>query len=330
MVPPHEGGARPIRARTDATYLRQVVFLTDGAIGNEQQLFDTIGAMRGRSRVFMVGIGSAPNSFLMTRAAEIGRGTFTHIGSVEQVEERMRALFEKLESPVVTNLTATFAGRAGRTSTPALLPDLYRGEPVVLAAKLAIARPADLRSRAASATARGSSRCRSRTPRRATASRSCGRGARSPTPRSPARCASSSRRRPTRVILALALDHHLVTRLTSLVAVDKTPSRPDGARLTRADLPLNLPAGWDFDKVFGERPAATPPSVRRRGAPSAPSAPQLAQLDAAAFRAVAQSTLPRPAAHPPPKGVAAADDRDRCGAAHVARRCCSRWPDAHA
>ena len=90
--------------------------------------------MRGRSRVFMVGIGSAPNSFLMTRAAEIGRGTFTHIGSAEQVEERMRALFEKLESPVVTNLTATFAD-AQADVTPALLPDLYRGEPVVLAAK---------------------------------------------------------------------------------------------------------------------------------------------------------------------------------------------------
>src|SRR5499426_1821030 len=43
---------------TDAAHarLRQVVFLTDGAIGNEQQLFDTIVAMRGRSRVFMVGI----------------------------------------------------------------------------------------------------------------------------------------------------------------------------------------------------------------------------------------------------------------------------------
>src|SRR5581483_7177834 len=66
------------RATDDADNVRQVVFLTDGAIGNEQQLFDTIVAMRGRSRVFMVGIGSAPNTFLMTRAAELGRGTFTH------------------------------------------------------------------------------------------------------------------------------------------------------------------------------------------------------------------------------------------------------------
>jgi Ca-activated chloride channel family protein len=64
-------------------------------------------------------------------------------------------------------------------------------------------------------------------------------------------------------VLALALAHHLVSRLTSLVAVDATPSRPAGAHLTRAELPLDLPAGWDFDKVFGttggEPPAEAAP-----------------------------------------------------------------------
>src|SRR5262249_9942035 len=133
MVPPMRAALTDARTG-DAAHLRQVVFLTDGAIGNEQELLDTIGAMRGRSRVFMVGIGSAPNTFLMTRAAEIGRGTFTHIGSVDEVEERMRALFEKLESPAVTNLTASFSAGPADV-TPALLPDLYRGEPVVLAAQ---------------------------------------------------------------------------------------------------------------------------------------------------------------------------------------------------
>ena len=108
MVPPMRA-ALTDRRGNDSNFVRQVIFLTDGEIGNEQQLFETIGAMRGRSRIFMVGIGSAPNSFLMTRAAELGRGTFTHIGSVEQVEERMRTLFGKLESPAVTNLTATFS-----------------------------------------------------------------------------------------------------------------------------------------------------------------------------------------------------------------------------
>ena len=134
MVPPMKAALTDPRA-SDTNTVRQVVFLTDGEIGNEQQLFDTIGAMRGRSRVFMVGIGSAPNTFLMTRAAELGRGTFTHIGAVEQVEERMRALFGKIESPAVTNLTATFSSARG-DATPAVIPDLYRGEPVALAVKV--------------------------------------------------------------------------------------------------------------------------------------------------------------------------------------------------
>jgi Ca-activated chloride channel family protein len=70
-------------------------------------------------------------------------------------------------------------------------------------------------------------------------------------------------------VLALALDHHLVSRLTSLVAVDATPSRPEGVRLTRAELPLNLPAGWDFDKVFGVERKADDRRIDNRPSPQA-------------------------------------------------------------
>ena len=288
------GGAdRSTRQRRRAI-VRQVVFLTDGEIGNEQQLFDTIGAMRGRSRVFMVGIGSAPNTFLMTRAAELGRGTFTHIGSVEQVEERMRALFEKLESPAVTNLTATFSA-ARADVTPAVLPDLYRGEPLVLAAKVgALAGTLEIKGR--SATGPGSSRCRSRTRPKARACPSCGRGARSPMPKSRARCGRSRPRRPTSASSRSALEHQLVTRLTSLVAVDKTPSRPEGARLTRADLPLNLPAGWDFDKVFGGERPSSPRKAHERDASSS-------QIQLAANASVAIKRAPKPIVVSPQAGM---------------------------
>jgi Ca-activated chloride channel homolog len=242
----------------DAGMVRQVVFLTDGAVGNEQQLFDTIAAMRGRSRLFMVGIGSAPNTFLMARAAELGRGTYTHIGAVEQVEERMRVLFDKLESPVVTNLTATFSAASADVS-PVVLPDLYRGEPVALTARVsALAGTVQIKGLIGdrpwivtlpltqAATGAGISKLWAR---RKIADAEVARTMRSIAP-------DEADRR----ILALALEHHLVTRLTSLVAIDQTPNRPEGVRLTRADVPLNLPAHWDFDKVFG--PARTGPSER--------------------------------------------------------------------
>ncbi|MCB2078390.1 MAG: marine proteobacterial sortase target protein, partial [Novosphingobium sp.] len=57
-------------------------------------------------------------------------------------------------------------------------------------------------------------------------------------------------------IAKVGLDFGLVTSETSLIAEDETPSRPEGARLTREELPLLLPHGWDFDTLFGLNGAA--------------------------------------------------------------------------
>ena len=248
--------------KDDTNTLRQVVFLTDGEIGNEEQLFETINSMRGRSRIFMVGIGSAPNTYLMTRAAELGRGAFTHIGSVDQVEERMRGLFAKLENPAVTNLTAKFSD-AVADFTPAAIPDLYRGEPLVLAAKLdKLKGSVEIKGRigdrpwvvtlplANVAEGKGLSKLWAR---RKISDAEIARTTRQVSPED-----------ADKTILSLALQHQLVSRLTSLVAVDKTPSGPEGQPLKLTDLPLNLPAGWDFAKVFGDRPQlpATPKERR--------------------------------------------------------------------
>jgi len=251
--------------------VRQVVFMTDGAIGDEQGLFDAITAGRGRSKVFMVGIGSAPNSYLMSRAAELGRGTFTHIGSTDGVEEAMRALFDKLESPVATNLVARFEGAAS-DAAPAVLPDLYRGEPVTLAARvddldgvLTISgvidgRPWQTRIRLRDAEAgKGISKLWAR---------------RKITDAEVARTlAQITEDEADARVLKLGLDHGLVTSQTSLVAVDKSPARPANAPLLRSDLPLNLPAGWDFDALFNRKAETSAADV-----PADPEQ-QIAQLD---------------------------------------------------
>ena len=80
--------------------VRQVVFLTDGAVGNEEDLFRLIQARLGDSRLFTVGIGSAPNSHFMRKAAELGRGTFTYIGRVDEVGLRAQAVQEERVDPV--------------------------------------------------------------------------------------------------------------------------------------------------------------------------------------------------------------------------------------
>ncbi|TRY33104.1 marine proteobacterial sortase target protein [Aliiglaciecola sp. M165] len=110
--------------------IRQVIFITDGSVGNETQLFAYINQHIQQSRLFTVGIGSAPNSYFMTEAARAGKGTFTYIGSVASVKGEMQALFAKLANPVLADLSVNF--NKSVEVYPRRLPDLYKGEPIMI------------------------------------------------------------------------------------------------------------------------------------------------------------------------------------------------------
>jgi Ca-activated chloride channel family protein len=60
-----------------------------------------------------------------------------------------------------------------------------------------------------------------------------------------------------RAVIDVAMKHHLVSRYTSLVAVDVTPVRGPDATLHRHALETNLPHGWDYTAVFGLGQGAT-------------------------------------------------------------------------
>ena len=115
--------------------VRQVVFMTDGQVGNEQSLFRYIREHLGDSRLFTVGIGAAPNSHFMRNAARFGRGTFTYIGDLGQVQSKMSELFDKLGSPVMTAIDIKVDDPTAEI-WPARVPDLYRGEPLLVTVRI--------------------------------------------------------------------------------------------------------------------------------------------------------------------------------------------------
>jgi len=236
----------------DETRVRQVVFLTDGAVGNEDGLFRFIDRNLGDSRMFTVGIGSAPNSYFMRKAARAGHGTFTHIGSVDEVGERMADLFAKLESPVLTDIWVTLPDDCNAEIWPDVVPDLYQGEPVLVAAKVdKVTGAAEIRGRfhgeawTASLPLQGASE---------------GRGVGALWARGKIESLMDQLHEGAteddvrEQVLEVALEHQLVSKYTSLVAVDVTASRPDSEEMGTAPVPVNLPDGWNFDKVFGELP----------------------------------------------------------------------------
>ncbi|USD22277.1 marine proteobacterial sortase target protein [Microbulbifer variabilis] len=116
--------------------VHQVVFITDGAVGNEQALFELIHQHLGDARLFTVGIGSAPNSHFMRKAAQFGRGSFVTIGDLSEVRRRMQTLFAKLENPMATDLQLSWPEGVVADAYPKRIPDLYRGEPLQLVARV--------------------------------------------------------------------------------------------------------------------------------------------------------------------------------------------------
>lgn len=236
----------------DAGRVRQVVFLTDGAVGNEEALFRLVRARLGDTRLFTIGIGSAPNSHFMTKAAELGRGTFTYIGRIDEVQEKMAALFAKLESPVLKGLEVLWPEGAHAESWPARLPDLYAGEPVVVAAAL--------QRLEGSVRVRGTREGRLWEAQVPLAQSVGNAGMGSLWARGKVEGLMDSIRegaaedKVRAEVIDLALAHRLVTKYTSFVAVDRTPARVSDAQLKLAALPTNLPEGWEYDKVFGELP----------------------------------------------------------------------------
>lgn len=250
-------------------YLGQIVFMTDGSVGNETELFKLIERKLGTNRLFTVGIGSAPNSYFMRKAAEFGRGTYTFISDLSETQEQMSELFVKLERPVLTNLSLDLP--QGSEVFPQIIPDLYVGEPVVVHVKLPTANGEAILI----GTVKGESWTRSLSLDNA--------GTQNGVSQLWARAKIEELSeiivrggdwvQAEEDITALGLKHHLVTDYTSLVAVDKTPARPQEEALETEDVPQNLPEGQDFDAIFGET-QVTPADAAQLGTlAAAPIAP---------------------------------------------------------
>jgi Ca-activated chloride channel family protein len=223
--------------------VKQVIFLTDGAVSNEDQLFSVIKTKLGRARLFTVGIGSAPNSHFMTKAAEFGRGTFTFISDVNAVEKQMTELYTKIESPVLSDIQVSFDGIAAEKAEvwPSRVPDLYLGEPVVVGARFDEV-PTAIRVRGE----RDGQPFETVAPIEKT---QAGRGINVLWARRKIQSlldgvheGADAETVRTQVV-SLGLTHHLVTRHTSLVAVDLTPVRPAEESMERVLIPVNTPHG---------------------------------------------------------------------------------------
>lgn len=244
--------------RAEPGFLRYIVLLTDGCLGNEEEIFASLRANLGGARLFTVAIGSAPNHHLATEMAEFGRGSFSHIADEAEIGEQMGRLLDRIESPVLTDLTLDWEGIGVEDVYPSRLPDLFLGRPLVVFGRVAAGESGLVRLEGAAREARFLQELPI-----ALASSSFHPGITTLWARERVedlmdawrRAAGDEERAQWRQeVIAAAIRHNLVTRFTSLVAVEEKVVNPGGGASTVA-VPTELPAGWQMDKVFGANPA---------------------------------------------------------------------------
>ncbi|TFG57808.1 MAG: VWA domain-containing protein [Candidatus Aminicenantes bacterium] len=124
------GGERP----------NYVLFLTDGlpTVGTTETadiLRHVQQANSSRSRVFVFGVGNDVNTELLDRISSDHRGTSVYIGETEDLEAAISSFYEKISSPLLSDLTVTFRGIETNQVYPRSLPDLFKGSQLVLVGK---------------------------------------------------------------------------------------------------------------------------------------------------------------------------------------------------
>jgi Ca-activated chloride channel family protein len=117
-----------------------VLFLTDGqpTVGMTEtvEILKNIGrANASASRLFVFGVGDDVNTELLDRLASGQRGDSVYVAESEDIEGAVSGFYEKVASPLLTDLVVSFKGIESASVYPQALPDLFKGSQLVLVGK---------------------------------------------------------------------------------------------------------------------------------------------------------------------------------------------------
>lgn len=118
---------------------RIVFFMTDGKIGNDDQILAAIKEKVGTTRLFSFGVGSSTNRSLLERMAQVGRGTSQYIRQDEDPQPVITAMLSRISKPYLTDVEINWAGLSVIDVYPNPVPDLYSAQPLILFARYDVA-----------------------------------------------------------------------------------------------------------------------------------------------------------------------------------------------
>lgn len=304
---------------SDGTGPRQrvLVLVTDGQVGNEDQIISLLGPRLAGARVHVVGIDQAVNAGFLTRLAAIGRGRCELVESQDRLDEAAARIHQRILAPLVTGVTIHSEDLriVASTVAPARLPDLFTGAPVTISGRYEGTCPPG-----ATVTVRGTSADGTPFEQVLAGLAADGHAATAIWARALLReledsytclaagSAGELERLETQIV-ATSLRFGVLCRFTAFLAVD-TRVVTDGGVPHRVSQPVELPAGWER--------------------PDAPSLPIMAAAGLSYGPAAQPRTSGRPPAAPGGPLGQGAGDLQRKRSAKVARPAAANRPGAEA
>jgi len=228
----------------DRDHIRIVCFMTDGYVGNDDQIIEEV-RKHSNARVFSFGIGSSVNRHLLDGMAKAGRGEVEYVSLQDDGSAAARRFHERVRNPLLTDITIDWHGLPVAEVYPTRIPDLFGAKPVVIHGRYTA-------PGSGSITLRGtmSGRPFSRTI-----------GLQLPATQAANEVLATLWAR-TRVaalseaggneaeITKLGLDYRLMTAYTSFVAVEETTVTRNG-KPVKVQVPVEMPEGVSHEGALG-------------------------------------------------------------------------------
>jgi len=233
--------------------LRSIVLLTDGYIGNENEVIAEVQRnLKPGNRLYGFGVGSSVNRFLINRLAEVGRGTTQVIRQDEPTQEVAEKFFRQINNPVLTNIQISWEG-AGEIPTiyPLSAPDLFANQPLVLFGKKRDKINGNLRIVGVAA---GGKRYEKTLPVNFNSTGNSAIAqlwARARIKDLMNQMFGGETKSGVDAVTQTALTYRLLSQYTAFVAVsEEVRVNPDGTR-QRVQVPVELPQGVSYQGIFG-------------------------------------------------------------------------------
>ncbi|WP_439627783.1 VIT domain-containing protein [Gemmata sp.] len=241
MAVPLEHAAEALR-ETSSDRERILVLVTDGQIGNEDQILNHLSTRIRGARVFALGIDQAVNAGFLNRLAGLGRGACELIESEARLDEVTDRVHRHLGTPVLMDVKLGGDLNIVRDSvTPARLPDLFAGSALTVFGRYR-ATPASIAVRAGGSDGE---------PWHASAPAAVAETpavehawARGRVRALEDQYAISSDAKLAKQIVETSLRFGVLCRFTAFVAVDRSEVVNAGGEVHAVAQPVEAPAGW--------------------------------------------------------------------------------------